>query len=119
MSCVRTTITVYNGYSNTCTVVFGIETAGVLSLYDFSTATRMVLRLYDENDVNQATVDTDDSSDAMDWSGGDGEVVFDLGGESIDAGSYQAQLAVYDPSDVLPKLLVDDGEVYTMNVEVI
>lgn len=119
MACNKTTLTVMSGFNNPATMVFGFKQAGVVSTYDFTATTRIVLKLYDSNDVLQATIDSDVSPTAITWSGGEGEVVFDLGGEGIAVGSYQAQMIVYDPAKPLGQLFVDEGEIYSFNVTVV
>jgi len=121
MSCNKTSITVHNGYNNPTTVVFGRKVAGVTSIHDFTDTTRIILELYDAGDGSlDYTIDSATTS-GIDWTDNpaDGEVVFDLGGESIDAGNYQATMIVYDPDHLLGQLFVNDGETYTLEVVVV
>lgn len=120
MACDKTTHTVLNGQNNPETLIFGFKVSGVVGLYDFTNTTRIVLKLYDSSDVLQVTIDTDISAAAIDWSGSpmEGELVFDLGGEGIAAGKYQAKMVVYDPSKPLGQLFIDDGDDYSFDVEV-
>jgi len=69
---------------------------------DFSITSRMVLTF------NGAGVSVDSNSNPprIDWSGGSGEVVFDLGDVAIAKGSYPSTLKVYDGTH-------PDGQVIT------
>lgn len=119
MSCNNVELTVLNGFSNTETLVAGEKVAGDVSPMDFTTTTRMVLELYDADDVLIDTVDSAISPTAIVWTANptEGEIVLDLGGESLAAGNYNARLIQYSPTKVSGEI-IDRGDLYTFDVEV-
>lgn len=79
--------TVYLGYENSIDLSF--VTDGVAT--DLSDITRMTVEFGDD------TVDSDTSPDAFDWSDtADGKMYLSFGYESIEVGSYDALVTVYD-----------------------
>lgn len=123
MSCeLGPVLKVYNNRNQPTTLVFGYNVNGVVSVIDFNAVgdavTRIELEFY-INDVYVSTVDSATSPTAMDWTGNDGEVIFDLGGESLTASAaYEVRMFIYSPSRPLGTLL-DRGDLYTFNAEVI
>lgn len=116
MTCL-VTARVITDRDNTATLIFGTETAGVGALWDFTDATRMTLTITVAGVVT--VMDSDVDPLLIDWSSGDGEVIFALGHEGIPVGSYPAQLVVY--STLYPSgYLMDVGESgYSFNLVVI
>lgn len=58
---------------------------------DLTPVSRMTLTL-----DGSTTIDSSTSPAAFDWSGGNGQLILSLGGESIAPGRYTAELVVYD-----------------------
>jgi len=58
---------------------------------DLSSVTKMEIIVDDSTTISSVT-----SPDAFDWFEGSGKLILALGDEGIDAGSYDAQLIVYD-----------------------
>jgi hypothetical protein len=116
MSCLRRVI-VINGNGNTSSLVFGQRSAaGDITLFDFSTATRFTLTF--DVDGTETVIDTDDAATATAIrDGGDGEVIFDLGGASIPVGKYEASLVVYNPT-YTSGFLLHEGEASTLELDV-
>jgi uncharacterized phiE125 gp8 family phage protein len=75
---------------------------------DLASVTRMTLTM------GTVTVDSDTSAGAFDWSGGNGSLVLSLGGvSSLIEGIYDAELAIYDPSN-------EEGLIWgTIEIEVV
>jgi len=120
MSCSNVVLTVLNGSSNTETIVIGEKTNGIVSAFDFTTTTRIVLEFYDSTDTLIATVDSDTSPTAIDWSASptEGEVVLDLGGEGIAADDYHVRLIQYSPTKPAGEIVYVTDELYSFDVEV-
>ncbi len=112
MSCATLSVRVLNGRNNTTTLVFGRKTGTVVALYDFSDVTRMTL------EFDAVVVDSALSPIAIVWGTTNGEVVLDLGGEGIAAGSYDASLFLYSPT-YADGFLLDNAFGYTFNMDVI
>lgn len=83
---------VFSGYNNVNTITVSQTVDGLTSVVDFSATTRMVLE-FDGTDV---TADSDDSSDAIDWSEGSGKITFRLEELSIAKRRFKATLIQYD-----------------------
>jgi len=77
---------VYLNRDNTIDMILKADGSAV----DLSSVTKMEL-IIDETTISSLT-----SPDAFDWSEGSGKLILALGDEDIDAGSYDAQLIVYD-----------------------
>ena len=83
---------VYLGHDNTIDLLLTADGAAV----DLGAVTRMTLEL----DAT-TTLDSDTSPDAFDWdTGTTGKLILALGGEAIDAGTYErCTLTVYAPDN--------------------
>lgn len=82
---------VYLGRDNTIDLLFMVD--GIVS--DISGAERVTIEFGD------ATIDSDTSPDAFDWSDGEGGILYlTLGDESIPTGSYDAFVTIYDSENV-------------------
>ena len=119
MACSNVDLVFINGYSNTETLVVGEKKNGVVSEFDFTATTRIVLELYDTADVLADTIDSDTSPLAIDWSANPtmGEVVLALGIEGIVAGLYSVRLIQYSPTKPSGEI-IDRGDIYTFDIEV-
>lgn len=120
MSCPNVELTVINGSSNTETVVIGQKYKGVVSAFNFTTTTRVVLDFYDSDDTLIDTVDSAISPAAIDWSANptEGEIVLELGSESIAAANYSVRLTQYSPTKVAGEILYITDDFYSFDVEV-
>lgn len=75
---------------------------------DFSTTTRMVLTFPTVTPV--IVFDSQLIPDVIDWSGGNGLVVFDITGYALPVGVYQASLIAYDPEHDDGLVVVDSAD---------
>ena len=83
--------TIHLTHDNSIDLSFVID--GVVA--DLSNTTRMTVEFGDD------IVDSDTSPDAFDWSDAeDGKMYLSFGDESIDVGSYNALVAIYDAVNV-------------------
>jgi len=115
MSCLER-ILVINGAGNTASLVFGMQsTGGAVQLFPFGDATRYTLT-FTLADGSEMVIDTDDDPDAITFLG-DGEIEFDLGGLSIPAGLYIADLRVFTPT-YPTGFLLHSGEAHTAELDV-
>ena len=87
--------TIHLGHDNSIDLSFVID--GVVA--DLSNITRITIEFGDD------TVDSDTSSSAFNWTEGDGKMYLSFGDESIDVGSYNALVTIYDAVN-------DDGVVW-------
>ena len=96
--------TVYNQRNNPNTVQFLREDGAPL---DFSSATRMVLKF--KGSIIQA--DTDIDASLIDFSTGNGDVIFNINGLGLpDCSVFGASLIVYDPAHVDGQIIVHAKE---------
>lgn len=87
-----TTEIVYKNRDNPNVVTFYEDYVAM----DFTSTTRVVLKLYNSNRVLQATVDSNSSPSLISWSGSD--ITFNLNDLVLNSAIYQAQVIVYDSS---------------------
>lgn len=83
---------VFTGKNNINTITVSQTVDGVTSVVDFSATTRM--RVIFKNSSYEA--DSDESTDSIDWSAGDGKITFRFEELSVAAGRYPATLIQYD-----------------------
>lgn len=82
--------TVYLGHDNPNTVVLNHDGSPI----DFSAVTRVVCEFEDST----VEADTDVDANLIDWSLGNGQLVFRFNDLSIPAGIYLVTLLVFDPA---------------------
>lgn len=87
-----TTEIVYKNRDNPNVVAFYEDNAAM----DFSSVTRVVLRLYNMTNVLQYTEDSDFSPVLISWA--TNEITFNINDLVLDNGSYNAQVLIYDSS---------------------
>ena len=83
---------VFSGYNNENTITVSQTVDSVTSVLDFTNTTRMEVKFKKSNVV----ADSDESSDAIDWSGGNGQIIFRFEELNIPPGRYPATLIQYD-----------------------
>lgn len=115
MSCLQT-VRIFNGRSNTASLVFGIVGVdGAAELFDFNAATRFTLTFTVAGVVT--VIDTDDDPGAITPGAGDGELVFDLVSFGIATGTYTADLVVYSAGYPLGYVMdADDGHTLILDI---
>lgn len=111
MGCALPEISVYNGLGNVESVVLGRVSAGVVSVVDLATASRITLRLYDGSAVLVATVDSALAPTAITWAiaPAAGQVEFALGGLGLPLGVWRAKLVVYSIAVPTGELIAPPG----------
>jgi hypothetical protein len=102
MSCCE--LIVYKTYDNPITLQISETISGVTTVFDFSPVTRMQL-LFDGTDTD---ADSDDDSSLIDWSEGDGKVIFRLNDLAL-TGRYKATLIAHDSSHTDGQVLFHKG----------
>lgn len=116
MSC-SPLITAITGSSDPQTLVVGYKVAGVVTMFDFTTATKVAARFYLSGTLAD-TFDSDADAGMFDYDNGNGELVVDFGLTDLDAGSYQVRIIV--TSSAFPAgLALNRGDGYTVDVEMI
>lgn len=86
----NTTETVYLSRDNTNVVAFYEDNVAM----DFTGVTRVVLQLYNRNNVLQATADSNSSPTPISWA--TNEITFSINDVSISPGLYPAKVVIYD-----------------------
>lgn len=117
MTCAPQLIAVVSGLSDPETLVFGYKTGGVVTAFDFSTATNVVGELYQSGE-SSGQFDNDDTPGIFDWSGAEGELVVDFGLTNLPAGVYQVRIVVISPGFPVGRVL-NRGDGYTMDIRVV
>lgn len=109
MGCALPEITVFNGLSNTESIVLGRITLGQVSTADLTAATRITLRLYDGLAALQSTVDSAVNPTAITWATdpAGGQVDFALGALGLPLGSWRGKVTVYSPA-------MPNGEIFAL-----
>lgn len=115
MSCPR--ITAITGLSDPQTLVLGYKTSGVVTAFDFSTATKVAAR-FDQAGTIIDTFDSDADAGMFDYDNGGGELVVDFGLTALDAGTYNVRIIVTSPA-YPTGLVLNRGDGYTLDVEMI
>ena len=87
-----TTEIVYKNRDNPNVVSFFEDNSAM----DFSSVTRVVLKLYDRYGVAKYTEDSNTSPTLLSWA--TNQITFTINDISLDAGNYSAEVYIYDSS---------------------